>query len=46
MDTRKIVMHEMQGNGVFKVLIFLLNPLVSRVKRRIPIRMVRFWRST
>jgi hypothetical protein len=25
---------------------FLLNPFVSRVKRRIPIRIERFWRST
>ena len=28
------------------ILNFLLNPLVSRVNRRIPIRIVRFWRST
>ena len=26
--------------------IFLLNPFVSRVKRRMDMRIVRFWRST
>lgn len=36
-------MHEVQAGGVRVVLVFLLNPLVSRANPRIPIRMVRFW---
>jgi hypothetical protein len=38
--------HEVQRDGMSVVLDLFENPLVSRVNRRIPIRMVRFWRST
>jgi hypothetical protein len=39
-------MREVQAHGVRVVLDLLGNPLVKRVKRRIPIRIVRFCRST
>ena len=42
----KIVVHEVNRNHRGMILDFLGEPLVRRVKRRIPIRIVRFWRST
>src|SRR5438270_287922 len=42
----KVVMHEMQGDRMTMVLNLLRKAFVRRVKRRIPILMVRFWRST
>jgi hypothetical protein len=44
MDTNKIVIHEVQCHGV-GVRFHLFGKAVGRVKRRLCIRMVRFWRS-
>jgi hypothetical protein len=46
MRTGEVVEEEMQRHRVRVVSIFLLNAFVNRVNRRIPISMVRFWRST
>ncbi len=39
-------MHEVNCNHVSVIIRFFDNPFVSRVKRRVAIRIVRFWRST
>jgi len=46
MNATEIVIREVQGDGGFQGGSFLLNALVSLVKRRICILMVRFCRST
>jgi hypothetical protein len=46
MDAREVVVHEVQRDRVSRVLDLLREALVRRVKRRIDIRIVRFWRST
>ena len=46
MHAAEIVVGEMQRDGGFQVHYFLLKAFVRRVKRRIAIRIVRFWRST
>jgi hypothetical protein len=45
-DADEIVIGEVQSHGVDVVLDLFEKPLVSRVKRRMCIRIVRFWRST
>ena len=42
----EVVVHVVEADGVGRFSIFLENPLVSRVNRRMPILMVRFCRST
>jgi len=42
----EVVVHEVQRHRVAQVLDLFENPLVSRVNRRIPIHMIKFWRST
>jgi hypothetical protein len=46
MDAHEVVMHEVDGDCVHVVLDLLPKPLVSRVNRRIPIRVERLARST
>ena len=46
MGPREVHVHEVSAIGGRVVPTFLEKPLVRRVNRRIPIRMVRFWRST
>jgi Asp-tRNA(Asn)/Glu-tRNA(Gln) amidotransferase A subunit family amidase len=46
MDAAEVVPHEVERDGRLMVLAFLYKTLVSRVNRRMGIRMVRFWRST
>jgi hypothetical protein len=46
MNTAEIVVGKMQSNRGLQCDSFLLNAFVSRVKRRIAIRIVRFCRST
>ena len=46
MDAHEIVMHEVDRHRMPVVLGFFEKPLVSRVNRRIDMRMVKFWRST
>ena len=46
-NAREVVVHEVQGHGGGVVLELLTeNAFVSRVNRRIDMRIVRFWRST
>ena len=46
-NAAEVVVHEVQRNRVTVVLQLLAeNPFVSRVKRRMDMRIVRFWRST
>jgi hypothetical protein len=42
MDSAKIVIHEIEHQRVLVVLSFFENPFVSRVKRRIDMRIVKF----
>ena len=46
MNPAEIVVHEMKAVGRPEVSHFFENAFVSRVRRRICILMVRFWRST
>ena len=46
MDPGEVVVHEVQGDGAMWFSSFFQNPFVSRVNRRMCIRIVRFWRST
>lgn len=45
-NTAEIVVHKIQGHGMTVILNLFADPFVSRVKRRMPMRIVRFWRST
>jgi len=44
-NAAEIVVHVVKGDRVPMILDLLENALVNRVKRRICIRIVRFWRS-
>jgi hypothetical protein len=46
MGPREVVVHVVQRDRCRVVSIFFENALVRRVNRRIPMRIVRFWRST
>jgi hypothetical protein len=46
MNAVKVVVHVVQADRMNMVLDLLLCALVTRVKRRMLIRIVRFWRST
>jgi hypothetical protein len=45
-DARKVVVRVVEADRVSQILDLFEKALVRRVKRRIPIRIVRFWRST
>jgi hypothetical protein len=45
-DAPTVVVHEVDRDGRRVILDLLLKALVSRVNRRMDIRIVRFWRST
>ena len=44
-DAAEIAIHDVERDGRCVVLHFLLKAFVSRVNRRMDIRIVRFWRS-
>ena len=46
MPPREVVVHEVERDRRVQVLVFLEKALVRRVNRRMPIRIVRFCRST
>ena len=45
-NAAEVVVHVVQSNRVTVILQLLEKPFVSRVKRRMDMRIVRFWRST